>query len=231
MNDYHLLMFSDKSYESYKNLTVEYLSKFKIFRDFHIFNENDLYKTQFYLDNKHILDQKRCFGYCLWKPYYILQTLELIPENEVVLYMDSGDTIINPYGFIELANKAINLQNAMFIGGFYKQSQYTKYDCFYKMNCLDEKYKNTIQLEAGVVAFKNTSKNKDFVSKWLEYCKDENIVTDMPNVYGNNFPDFIDHRHDQSILTNLFVDFGCKEFEIGSPIRDTFACNYFKLEK
>jgi len=222
-------MFSDKLYEKFKNDTVKNLAKFKIFNDFHIFNETDLYKTQFYSENKHILDQKRCFGYCLWKPYFILKTLELIPNDETVIYMDSGDIILNPPAFINYVNSSINLQDTLFIGGAFKQSQYTKYDCFYKMNCLDEKYRNQIQLEAGVVAFKNTYKNKEFVNKWLEFCKDENIVTDMPNVHGNNFPDFIDHRHDQSVLTNLFVDFNNKEFEMGSPIRDTFACNYFKI--
>jgi hypothetical protein len=222
-------MFSDKLYEKFKNDTVKDLAKFKIFNDFHIFNEIDLYKTKFYSKNKHILDQKKGFGYCLWKPYYILEILNLIPENETLIYMDSADIIFNPPLFIDCVTDAINSQDAMFIGGGFKQSQYTKYDCFYKMNCLDEKYRNQIQLEAGVVAFKNTSKNKEFVNKWLEFCKDENIVTDMPNVYGNNFPEFIDHRYDQSVLTNLFVDFDCKEFEMGSPIRNTFACNHFKI--
>jgi hypothetical protein len=39
---------------------------------------------------------------------------------------------------------------------------------------------------------------------WLTYCKDERIITDIPNTCGyGNYPGFIEHRHDQSILSIL----------------------------
>src|SRR5208282_2331127 len=41
---------------------------------------------EFFEKNKHILSQKKGDGYWLWKPYFILKTLENAPENSTVIY-------------------------------------------------------------------------------------------------------------------------------------------------
>lgn len=43
-----------------------------------------------------------------------------------------------------------------------------------------------------------------FVEEWLRYCRDERILTDIPNESGYpNLTGFVDHRHDQSVLSLL----------------------------
>jgi hypothetical protein len=43
-----------------------------------------------------------------------------------------------------------------------------------------------------------------FIDEWLTYSEDYRLITDSPNECGlNNYPEFYDHRHDQSILSLL----------------------------
>jgi hypothetical protein len=44
----------------------------------------------------------------------------------------------------------------------------------------------------------------NFINEWLHYAKDYRIITDSANECGlPNYPEFVDHRHDQSILSLL----------------------------
>jgi hypothetical protein len=91
------------------------------------------------------------------------------------------------------------------------------------MECDERKYWDSIQIEAGVIAFRANQNSKRIFKEWLSYCCDENILTDIPNICGKpNFPDFIDHRHDQSILSNLAISLNLK---ISQEIRKSVVCN------
>ena len=54
-------------------------------------------------------------------------------------------------------------------------------------------------------AIKKNQDNINFINQWLNYCKNENILTDKPNEHGNNLPEFKNHLYDQSVLTNLVL--------------------------
>ena len=72
----------------------------------------------------------------------------------------------------------------------------------------DEKYHNQYQVEAGIVGVRNTKFNIKLIEVWLRYCSDMYIITDLPNICASpNYIGFIEHRHDQSILTNLTIKF------------------------
>ena len=44
----------------------------------------------------------------------------------------------------------------------------------------------------------------DFFAEWLRHAQDERNLTDAPNQCGlPNYPGFVEHRHDQSILSLL----------------------------
>ena len=112
----------------------------------------------------------------------------------------------------------------MAIQGAYKNSDWTKRDCFELMNAYTEKYHNAIQVEAGIIVCKKTKFSLDAMSIWLEYCKIPQIITDMPNTCGkDNLPGFQDHRHDQSILTNIMIDL---QLPCTDEMRQFITCNY-----
>ncbi len=165
-----------------------------------------LITTDFYKENKEILDMPRGGGYWLWKPYIILDAMSKIEDNDVLMYVDAGDEI---YGNIVNSIASYINNHEYIITNFSGQrganKVATKRDCFVLMNCDEEKYHNIPQIEAGVLVFKKTEYMILFINEWLSYCKNKNIITDIPNEHGNNLEGFVDHRHDQSILTNLTV--------------------------
>lgn len=177
----------------------------KSYGDYEIINktENDI-DSSFYNENKHIFNHVKGFGYCIWKPYFILNELQKLNDDEILIYIDSTDYPTENF-FIYL-NNHFKLNNYLFVNRGYNHGQWTKRDCFVYMDCDYEKYYNHVQLEAGILALKNNDFNINLIKEWLFFCKDERILVDSVNVSGkNNVNNYIEHRYDQSILTNLII--------------------------
>ena len=72
------------------------------------------------------------------------------------------------------------------------------------MDCDTEKYTDSTQTLATFFLVKKTKKAIDFISAYKKYCFDSRILSDDPNVLGEeNYQGFIEHRHDQSVLSLL----------------------------
>jgi len=57
---------------------------------------------------------------------------------------------------------------------------------------------------ASFILIKKTEFSMSFIEEWLTFCQDYRILTDSPNECGlENFQNFFDHRHDQSVLSLL----------------------------
>jgi len=192
-------------------------------------NFKDLIKTDFYNENKKILDQPKGAGYWLWKPYFILELLKKIEPGDIVLYYDCGSYKIKK----PIQRKLVNMcnKNKGMILPLWGEinSIFVKRDAFVYMNCDNPKYHNAPHLMAGWMIFQKTTFNLKFVEEWLKYCKDERIVTDMPNTCGlPNLGDFYEHRGDQSVLTNLSVKYGIKpSFGAGGGWYNVDINNFF----
>jgi len=165
----------------------------------------------FYNKNSKILNKSRGAGYWIWKPYFILKTMECLNWGDICLYLDSGIIVIRNIDILFdlcVKNDGILLfenRNANHLGQVWKNYMWTKYDCFKLMNCLDEQYIYGPQVDAAFQLYQKTNKSIEFLNEYLKYCESENIVTDIPNITGDNFEGFIDHRHDQSILSLLAI--------------------------
>jgi len=164
-----------------------------------------------------LFEQKRGYGYWIWKPFIILKELNDLTDDEILIYMDSTDQPSNL--FFEILYNHLNKEEIYLVNRGYKHGEWTKRDCFIMMNCDNEKYHNAVQLEAGVLGLKKTDNNIKLISEWFEYCKNRNILTDLPNTCGlDNLEGFKDHRHDQSILTNLSIKYGLKSYKLNQNI-------------
>ena len=171
--------------------------------------DKELKETGFYRDNADILDLQRGAGYWIWKPYIILQSLNFIDEGDTIFYLDCGDTFKS--GIKNKIQELLKDRDMVISTSFFSQKAYTKRDCFDLMDCDSEEFWDAHQVEAGIVAFKKNIKTVSFIEEWLKFSLDKNIVTDLANICGkSNFKDFIDHRHDQSILTNLCTKYNIK---------------------
>jgi protein O-GlcNAc transferase len=166
-----------------------------------------LQETRFYDQNRNLLDRPRGSGYWLWKPYIILEALRSAHENDVVVYWDVGK--FRPNQFTRSVTPLIRwcqMHGGLLPGvPILPQCRWTKRDCFHYMGCDTDRFWKVSQIQAtfsfwsGRVAF-------EFVSEWLHWCTHRRCLTDDPNECGlPNLPGFKEHRHDQSILTNLCV--------------------------
>lgn len=166
----------------------------------------DMLDEEFKEKNKGILSQRRGAGYWLWKPYIILDTLRKAQEGDIVFYCDAGCSFIDSFDdyFFDICKR--DKKGIILFMGAHPQSAYTKRDCFWYMGCDQEKYHNSLQLTATFQLVQKSNFSLAFYEEYVKFCEDERILTDMPNECGlPNFDDFIDHRHDQSVLTNLQI--------------------------
>lgn len=161
--------------------------------------------ADFYNKNSNILNQPRGAGYWLWKPYFIVKTLESMKEGELLFYSDSGSHFINkPDSIIDICQNTNNKILLFTLEDFHTHKKWTKRDCFYYMGLDMEPYLSVNQILASFVVCVKTKDNIEFFKEWLEYAQDSRIITDQPNVCGlPNYVEFKDHRHDQSILSLL----------------------------
>jgi hypothetical protein len=173
-----------------------------------------LSQTAFSAQHRAILSQPRGSGYWLWKPFIILEALRQSQPGDVVVYYDVGRR--RPHVFhvsirplVERCIAQGGLIPGVYIPLMGPSRRWTKRDCFILMKCDTQEYWDHCQVQATFSVWKHCPRALDFVEEWLACCVDPRILTDMPNECGEeNFPDFIDHRHDQSVLTNLVVKHG-----------------------
>lgn len=164
--------------------------------------------TDFYLENREILDVPKGDGCWLWKPHIILETMKAIKEGDIVFYTDAGDDIRNK-DILSIIKNHMADNDYMVSGRVARPTnkRWTKNDCFILMGCNKEKYWYAPQAEAGTLVFKKTPAMIDFLNEWLAYCKNKNIITDIPDVHSKKNNGFIDHRADQSVLSLLTVKY------------------------
>jgi hypothetical protein len=227
MNGYKLVIYSNDSFVNRAQRLKDMANG--CFDEVFHYTEDELRKTEFFKENKHILTQKRGAGYWLWKPYILLETIKKCVPTDKILYLDCGD-IFRPDNINEVMDGCLcdsDLDLCLTYGAC-PTKQFTKRDCFVYMDCDTAEYHNSVQIEAGMIVFKPTEYTQNIFSEWLSFCKDERILTDIPNTCGkDNFPEFLDHRHDQSVLNLLSIRHGLK---ISNSIRGSVFGNYCQTD-
>jgi hypothetical protein len=149
------------------------------------------------------LDHPRGAGYWLWKPYVLNQVLATVEEGDVVVYCDAAMHFVDSADRITTFMDGASL-DLLLPGEGFVERQFTKRDAFVLMDCDSSRYTDTPQRFASFVAVRKTSFSVEILQEYFRYAADPRILTDQPNVAGSpDHPDFVDHRHDQSILSLL----------------------------
>lgn len=176
-----------------------------------IFKESDI-ESNFYKKNIRHFNDKRGFGYWLWKSYFINSLLAKADENDVFLYVDAGNEVINDLsplfklcsenkkGILLFDNSDNNPKSEI-----WKNNLWTKSDTFNLMNLKSNKYIYGNQINASYIVFRKTKYSIKFFKYFQSLCENYNIISDAPNITDNFNKDFFDHRHDQSVLSLLSI--------------------------
>jgi hypothetical protein len=173
-------------------------------------NENSI--VDFYHTHQSFIDNNsRGFGYWIWKPYIINRLLNNMSYNDYLFYTDAGASII-PHKYNELlkyisildsSNKPILTFSAEYTEKkFQKRIVLEYFDSLGYNLSYDESFLNSSQIESGIFICKKTSFVTDFVQQWLNLCLLDNYKLVIDSKEKEN-EYFIEHRHDQSILSIL----------------------------
>lgn len=163
------------------------------------YNESDLKVTKFYKKYKNILDSHRGAGYWLWKPFFIYKTMSKMGDGDILIYSDSGAIFVdNPRPLLKLALR----EDILLFTNNEQNIKWNKRLCLLKMGCDSDIYLNSPQVSAGFQIYVNNDKTRKFVKTWLSYCCAQDLINDVDGGC-NEYAKYIEHRHDQSILTNL----------------------------
>jgi hypothetical protein len=163
------------------------------------FSPEDIDKD-FYEQNKNILSQKRGNGLWLWKPYFILKTMNELSYGDCLIYLDSGNFYISDAHSLVQKLKDSN-QDIMLFEIPLIESQWTKKEVFLYMDAYTEKIRFTNQI-MGTIIIIISEKSVTFIQKWLELCLREELIFPKEKDQSEDFM-YIAHREDQSILSVL----------------------------
>jgi hypothetical protein len=198
-----LVNFADKSFrnkQKWSTFSAKFFGKFDRVLEY---NFSDIDSDVLILNKESLKYTKKGAGNYFWKSYIIEKALNKINEGDYLMYADSGSfflkSVLPLVKYMETKNKEILCFRLPLI-----EKQWTKRDAFLLMDCDSEKYTDSSQTLATFFLVKKTNKAIDFISEYKKYCFDSRILSDDSNVLGEeNYQGFIEHRHDQSVLSLL----------------------------
>lgn len=159
--------------------------------------------TDFASKNHGILSQKRGNGYWLWKPHFIVRTLESLETGDWLFYCDSGAHFVAPIDpLIEVSRR--DGQDVIPFELPFCERHWTKRDAFVRLDCDRPEFCESRQRLASFHLWRCSPVALRLAREWLELAQDERLVTDLPNQCDlPNHPGYQEHRHDQSIFSLL----------------------------
>jgi len=207
----HLTYFGDNNFSIGKNRIRSQAENFGVFKTILEYGEEDLKNNEFWEAHaKKMMElrsgsNKRYYGYYACKPYFVLRALNNIPENDVLLYIDSGCEL-NKNGLDKLNQyyqECIDTSGVFFSLDL-PEIQWTKMDTYRKIIGDNDEHFGTRQIISGIFLLKNTQMIRDLVNEWMDICVEDGgkYLDDSPSFLAND-KIFREHRHDQSIFSLL----------------------------
>ena len=158
-----------------------------------------------------IKNNKRGYGYWLWKPYLILKSLMEIEYNDFLVYADSGCTINSNDGFKRMRElyKLLETNDVIAFRIPFDELTWNKTDAIQsvlnRLNISQEEFDSSIkqnprQTCATYMLLKKTPNTMNMVNLWYELASDYHNIDDSPSLIPNDVS-FREHRHDQSLFS------------------------------
>lgn len=154
--------------------------------------------------NKAILNSTKGAGYWLWKPYFLNHLINEINTNDLIFYADAGSVFIKNVG--PIFDQIISSKTGVLcfsLAGNHLEKHYTKADLFKYMHLNNDSVRDTPQRMASFIGMRKTAIAKRICAEFLCIASHYHLISDSDNLDGFNEPEFVGHRHDQSIWSLL----------------------------
>ena len=182
-------------------------------------------------------------GYWAWKPFIIEHQLAKVADGDIVLYCDVGRR--NNFKLLSrslgplidwMDQQQQDVLPGLLIPWKGPMSMWTKRDAFVFTNMDTNEAHAAIPVQASFSLWRASVQSRGFASRWMDLCAQPRLVNDDKGASGlPELPGFIDHRHDQSLLTLCCLELGIKALNLGTemPLIDTqhpseVSARYFK---
>lgn len=207
----HFITYGDDVFKNSKKRIFEEASMCQWFDTINVYGPETL-DENFKKEFSNILRCRRGGGYWLWKFYIIERDLSRIKTDDILIYLDAGCTI-NLKGkqrfteYVDMLNNScepiISFQLT------HKEKKYTIKELFHYFDMdVNDNNGESGQFLSGILIMKNTDKMKKMISECTMLLhKNVLLTTDHYNKLGQ-CSDFIENRHDQSILSLVCKKYG-----------------------
>jgi hypothetical protein len=151
-----------------------------------------------------VKNNKRGYGYWIWKPYILERKLEEIDDGDYLIFMDAGGTVLNKdfdrYEKILQEKDIITFALHEFaLCKFIKMRTIKEFNLTANSKILDFPI-----VESGCIILKKTQFTTGFIKQWKTLCLKDNYSLVTDELFNEpQHEKFIEHRHDQSILSVL----------------------------
>lgn len=203
-----LVSFADGLYAPRADSFREEARSLDVFGDVTVHDRTTLDPEYLQRHESHMLAHARGFGHYVWKSQVVRQACAAAAEDDVICWLDVGFTI-NPAGrprFLEYVQMVRESPWKMLsFWSVYTENRWTKADLAERLGVADDlSIMGTSQLSSGFFLLCPTSDNVQLVDVWAELSTERNyhFSSDAPSVVPNH-PQFVAHRHDQSIFSLL----------------------------
>lgn len=163
----------------------------------------------FFSENRDFLARSpRGYGYWLWRLYLMRRAVRDLPQGTTLLFLDAGCELnINAQAAIRLKDyRDFALESGMCVMRTrHLLTTWCKGDTLNAFDIAQDSGLRTV--EPGVLFVTSATKTVELLEDWLNWARREDYhhLDDSPSIRANA-PSFIEHRHDQALLTALVSD-------------------------
>ena len=148
----------------------------------------------------------RGYGYWAWKPMIIREMMRRVKDGDIIFYADAGCSIVKNEKTEACFNRWIEKvqehpKQRLAFQMPHREQIYTKMDLLNFLNATQE-MRQSGQYMATVQIYVNTPDNQAFVDRLIEIDNRDghHLIDDTPSIAPNS-PNFVEHRHDQSVFS------------------------------
>ena len=198
-----LVNFADKKFrrnQKWSSFTARYIGKIDRVIQYSPENIDNSYVE---LNKESVKYSAKGLGNYFWKPYVVNDAIKKVDDGDYMFYSDSGTIFLKSvHPLVEHMEK--HQKNIMCFRLPLIEKQWTKRDAFLLMDCDTPEYTDSCQILATYFIVKKCEESIRFLKEYENYATDSRVLSDDENVLGMpNYREFIEHRHDQSILSLL----------------------------
>lgn len=211
----YFISYGDDNYTNSKLRIRQEAINSNFFNQVSVYNRIDIGNDFIEKTNPYI-NAPRGGGYWLWKSYFIKKTMDIIKDDDIIVYVDCG-CHINKFG-INRFNDYIDMckEHESGILSFrmdeHLEKRYTTEKIFNTLGIdINSDIRNTGQLMATYFFIRKCSISIDLIDNYYNLAiNNSDIFSDIYNRNGN-CSEFVDNRHDQSVFSVLRKKVGTYE--------------------